>query len=128
MSNGVTQQELDSTFAATLALVVARVKDVLVTSTSAQVLLTFTPTVSGVFDIKNYFTVITGTTNVTITIAYADSVGARTDTLLSAQSCPPLNYNTVPWSIYAVAGTPIVVTITASVANQVHATSWIVGE
>lgn len=101
--------------------------DVQVTSTSAQTVATFTPTVKGNFFIPIYFRVVTGTTNVTITVTYADGSGVQTTTMISAQSTVVGSYSLVPLFINAVSGTAINVTVTASVANQVYASASIMG-
>jgi hypothetical protein len=113
--------------AAAVPSIVKEAQNVVLTTTGAQVLATFSPTVNGNFEIPIRFRVVGGTTSVTITISYTDGTGAVTDTVLNAQSCAPGPYNTVPWFIYAVAGAAITVTITASVANQVSASASIVG-
>lgn len=106
---------------------VATASDVQITGTTAQTIASFTPAAQGNFEVRLYFRVVTGTTNVTATITYADATGAQTLTLLNAQACAVGSYTTVPAFINAVSGTAITVQITSSVANQVYASSNIQG-
>jgi hypothetical protein len=101
--------------------------DVQITGTSAQQIASYTPTAKGNFVIYVYFRVVTGTTNVTITVTYADGTGAQTNTMLNAQSCAVGSYSLVPLLINATNAAAINVNVTASVANQVYASASIVG-
>lgn len=101
--------------------------DVQITGTTAQNVATFTPSVKGNFAVYIYFRVITGTTNVTVTVTYADGTGAQTNTMINAQSSAVGSYSLVPLAINANSGTAINVNVTASVANQVYASASILG-
>jgi hypothetical protein len=105
----------------------ASAKDVQITGTGAQQIATYTPSAAGNFVVYLYFRVVTGTTNVTISVTYADGTGAQTNTMLNAQASVVGSYSLVPLFINAAAGTPINVNVTASVANQVYASASIVG-
>jgi hypothetical protein len=98
-----------------------------ITSTSATSLTQYTPAAQGNFLIMVYYRVITATTNVTIQITYTDAGGAQTITVLNIQSTAVGSYSTLPVFINAAAGSPITVQITAGTANQVYASTSIVG-
>jgi hypothetical protein len=74
-----------------------------------------------------YFRVITGTTNVTVSVSYADGTGVQTNIMLNAQASTVGSDSLVPLFINAVSGNPINVNVTTSVANQVYASASIVG-
>jgi len=104
-------------------------KNVEVTSTAAQTILTFMPTTSGLYSIKSYLRVVTAATTVTLTIAFADSGGAQpyTPPALNAQSLAVGSHGVIAYDFEAVAGTPITLTVTAGTANQVYVTGALVG-
>lgn len=106
---------------------VASAKETQITGTSAQTLATYTPTASGNFEARASFRVVTGATNVTITVGYTSAGGAQTYTALNAQACAVGEYSIVPFAFNAVAGSAITIKITASVANQVYASAGITG-
>jgi hypothetical protein len=101
--------------------------DVQITGTSAQQIASYTPATKGNFIVYVYFRVVSGTTNVTISVTYADGTGAQTNTLLNAQPSAVGSYSLVPLFINATSAAPINVSVTASVANQVYASASIVG-
>lgn len=101
--------------------------DAQITGTTSQQIASYTPTSKGNFVVYVYFRVVTGTTNVTINVAYADGTGAQTNVMLNAQPSAVGSYSLVPLFINANSGTPIAVSVTASVANQVYASASIVG-
>jgi len=103
------------------------------TTTSASTVATFTPIVSGFFDIACHFR-ITANVSVGIQVTYAGSQGALTTTILNSTAYTynsaagaDNDYDTIPVTIRAVAGTAINVQFTASVANAVCAASNITG-
>lgn len=101
--------------------------DVQITGTSAQQIASYTPPAKGNFVVYVYFRVVTGTTNVTITVTYADGSGVQTNTMLNAQTSAVGSYSLVPLHINATNAAPINVNVTANVANQVYASASIVG-
>lgn len=105
----------------------ATASDVLLTGTGATTIATFTPTTNGNYFILLYYRVVTGTTNVTVAVTYADGTGAQTNTMLNAQSSAVGSYSLLPLFINAVSGTAINVNVTASVANQVRVSALIMG-
>lgn len=106
---------------------VASAKETQITGTAAQTVATYTPTASGNFEARASFRVVTGTTNVTIAISYTSVGGAQTYYALNAQACAVGEYSIVPFNFNAVAGQPITIKITASVANQAYASGGITG-
>ncbi len=110
-----------------VATVVALAQEVLITGTTAQTILSFTPPAQGVYEIKVYFRVVTGTTTVTAAATYDDVTGPQTDDLLPATSEAVGSYRTIPATIDATTAAAITVQVTASVANQVYATAVLIG-
>ena len=107
---------------------VGSASDTLLSTTALTSIATFTPTVAkGNYMIMVYYRVVTGTTNVTVQITYADGTGAQTNTMLNVQSCAVGSYSLIPLFINAVSGTAINVKVQASVANQVYASASIMG-
>lgn len=106
---------------------VASAKEVEITGTTAQTIAAYTPIANGNFEARASFRVVTGTTNVTITVSYNSAGGAQTYTALNAQVCVVGEYSIVPFAFNAVANQPITIQVTASVANQVYASGGITG-
>ncbi|KLU66294.1 hypothetical protein DEAC_c16930 [Desulfosporosinus acididurans] len=106
---------------------VASAKEMQITSTSAQTIASYTPAANGNFEARVSFRVVIAATNVTITIGYTSVGGAQTYTALNAQACPVGEYSIVPFSFNAIAGQPITIKVTASVANQIYASGGITG-
>jgi hypothetical protein len=104
-----------------------KANDVLITSTSAQQIVSYIPTSKNNFMVMIYYRVVTGTTNVTVQVTYNDGTGAQTNTMLNAQSSAVGSYSLIPLFINATNSAAITVSITASVANQVYASASIVG-
>lgn len=107
--------------------VMATASNTLLTTTSATTIITYTPTVQKNFLLGIYYRVITGTTNVTITVTYTDDTGVQTNTMLNAQSSAVGSYSLVPLFINAKPTGAITITATASVANQVYVSANIQG-
>jgi len=82
-------------------------------------IVTYAPPAAGNFLIGIYFTVITATTNVTVTVTWTDATGAQTLTLLNAVSEVTGSYTMVSFEINSVITSPITVTMTAGTASQV---------
>jgi hypothetical protein len=107
---------------------IAKASDVLITSTSAQQILTLTPHADGNYHVGLYFRVITGVTNVTLVLTWYDGSGSlKTDTIYSAQACPIGEYSIIPRTINAKTTGAITITMTASIANRVYASPSIEG-
>lgn len=112
------------------------ISNVEVTNTSAVDVITYTPNTPGNFEIDMYLR-ITGKTNVTVAVTYADDTGPQTKIMTyrpgglyfqcssGIQSYADGSYSLTPLFINSVAGTPIIVKVTASVANQVYVSSSI---
>ncbi len=110
-----------------VATVVTQAQEVEITGTTAQTILSFTPPAQGVYEIKVYFRVVTGTTTVTVAATYDDVTGAQVDDILPATSEVVGSYRTIPATIDATTAAAITVQVTASVANQVFATAVLIG-
>ncbi len=106
---------------------VASAQEVEVTVTTGQTVLTYTPTVSGPFQIGGYFRVVTAATTVGITVTYTDAAGAQTATLLASGSKAVGSYPLDPLVIDAIAGDAISVVVTAATIDQVYASAAIWG-
>ncbi len=123
----VANQATSGTFGVGATLASARNEEV--TSTSAQTILNFTPTTSGMYSVKSYLRVVTAATNITLTITYADSGGAQTYTpaALNNQSIAVGSHGVIAYDFEAMSGTAITLTVTAGTANQVYVTGALVG-
>ena len=106
---------------------VADATEVSITSTGATTLVSYTPTTDGKFLVLTYFTVSTAATVVTLTYSWTDSSGAQSSTIINAVSEPIGSYAINPFVVTAKSGSPINVTITCGTANQVVASSSIIG-
>ncbi len=106
---------------------VATASETLITGTTAQTIATYTPTAQGNFETRCSFRVITGATNVTVTVTYTSATGTQTLTALNAQPCAVGDYILDPFTFNSVSGSAISIQITASVANQVYASGGITG-
>jgi hypothetical protein len=100
--------------------VVARNRMAALDTTAATTLLTFTPPVSGLYQVGVAGTVQTAATDLTVSITYTDSVtqAAATLTLADAVS-EPVGPVSLSGFIAAQAGAAVTVTATAGTANQV---------
>jgi len=119
-------------------LPVANSKDTLITSTNTQTIASYTPIVSGNFEIKAYLRVLSAV-NVTILVNYTDVIGVQTKAILpentglfftstsGVQSYKAGSYPLKPLFINAKAGSTITLTAIASVANQAYISSAIAG-
>ena len=129
---------LDAAIAAKATAHLATASDVNVTVTTAQTIATYTPVANGNFELRAYLRIITGATNVQVTVTYKDATGTQSKDISYPRSgfyfpCSggqPFavgSYPLAPLFIYATTGAPIVVNITASVANQALISCAIVG-
>lgn len=121
ISNGTTWNPVSTSLPGTDAL------EVKLTSTSATTVASFTPTANKNFLVMVYLRVLTAATNVTVTVTYADAGGAVTNTLWPTQSLGVQSWSLPILPINAVAGTAIVVTVTAGTINQVYASASATG-
>jgi hypothetical protein len=94
-------------------------------ATTGSTIVTYAPTVAGNFLIGIYFTVVTATTNVTVTVTWTDATGAQTLTLLNAVAELVGSYTMVSFEINSVITSPITVAMTAGTASQVYASASI---
>ncbi|MEW9697934.1 hypothetical protein [Paenibacillus sp. SI8] len=107
---------------------VGSASDTQITTTGSTTIATFTPTVNkSNYMAMVYYRVVTGTTNVTVQVTYADGTGAQTTTLINAQSSAVGSYSLIPLFLNATTAAAINVIVQASVANQVYASASIVG-
>jgi len=104
----------------------ANAKDVLLTSTSATTIATFTPGANGNFIIFIYHRVVTATTTTTITVSWSDNTGSQSQTVINAQSNAVGSYITAPIYINSTTSA-ITVSATAGTANQLFVSANIVG-
>lgn len=103
------------------------VREVLLSSTSATTVASYTPAANGNFLVAVYFRVVTAATAVTVQITYSDAAGAQTMTLLNGVSEAVGSYSLPIAFISATTASPINVVVTAGTANQVYASAAIVG-
>lgn len=102
--------------------ILASVADQAVTTTSGP-LLSYTPSVAGIYSVKIAYSVITATTNVSLSLAWTDpSAGAQTFDILTSQSTPIGGWWTLEQTPNCKANTAITISGSASVAGQVTAT------
>ena len=88
-------------------------------ATTGTTIVTYAPPAAGNFLIGIYFTVITATTNVTVTVTWTDATGAQTLTLLNAVAEVTGSYTMVSFEINSVITSPITVSMTAGTVSQV---------
>jgi hypothetical protein len=103
----------------------ARTVDQQITTTSATSVATYTPSSTKGLWVALYYRVVTGTTNVTITVSYTDATGAQSYTALPLTSQAVGSYSMVPIFIVSTAAA-VTVQFTAGTANQVFASASIV--
>ena len=103
--------------------------NLLLTTTTATTVLSYTPKTEGLYTAKVYLRVITASTEVTVTLTYDDSGGSQTYTpaALNAQTLAVGSYSMVDYSFEATPSAAIALTVTAGTANQVYVTSALVG-
>ena len=104
----------------------ANANDVKIVNTTEQAIASYLPAAGGNFVVYACFRVTTAATLVTVKLTYRNAGGDQTDVLFN-QTAPVGDWRLVPAFINAVAGTPIHVKITADTANQVYASSTIMG-
>lgn len=117
---------------------VANSKDLLINSTNSQTIASYTPSVSGNYEIKAYLRVLSAV-NVTIFVNYTDVTGAQTKAILpenlglsfptstGIQAYKTGSYVLKPLFINAKAGSTITLIAASSIANQVYISSAIAG-
>jgi len=114
------------------------INDVKLTTTSATNIITYTPSQQGNFKINVYLRVL-AVANIIVSASYTDTTGAQTKTMLSernglyfpcssgVQSYVSGSYALKALFINSMKDTPIVISVTASVANQVYASALVMG-
>lgn len=114
------------------------ISDFKLTTTSIINILTYTPVQQGNFKIDVYLRVLAAA-NITVSISYTDSTGAQAKTMLSErnglyfpcnsgiQSYAIGSYYLKSLLINAMKNTPIIISITSNVANQVYASALVMG-
>lgn len=98
---------------------VASFQETEITGTTVQTVLTYTPRANHNFELNLSFSVITASTNVTITVTYTDARGTQTYPWLPITLVPVGPYALIPFSFNAVTSGAITVTVTAGTINQV---------
>lgn len=114
------------------------ISDVKLTTTSPVNVLSYTPSKQGNFKIDVYLRVL-AESNIKVSVSYTDSTGSQVKTILSERSglyfpCSTGtqlyavgSYCLKPLIINALKDTPIVISITSSVANIVYASALVMG-
>jgi len=99
-----------------------RVRRVLLTTTAATTVLSWTPPVTGSYAVALYASVVTAATATTLTVSWTDpdTGTSQSLTVANAQSLPVGATPFGTYHIVAQAGSPIAVTATAGTANQVR--------
>ena len=99
-----------------------------ITTTGGQSLWSWTPPANGLYTVKCYLRV-TATTTVTVTVTYTDSGGSQTYTpdAVNAQSLSAGSYSMIDYSLEATSGGAISLSVNVNTANQVYATTALVG-
>lgn len=117
---------------------VALADDILITSILEQTIASYMPTTKGNFEVRAYLR-IQGPVNVVVTISYDDETGPQTKTMVHHRDGLyfPCNLGVLPYAagsysleslfINTKSTSPIVVKVTANVANLVYASTSIVG-
>lgn len=103
----------------------ASVQDVEVTGTTAQTILSYTPTAKGNFKLGLYFRVVTATTTVTLEVTYTDASGAQTITVINALSEAVGSYSLTDFMINAESTAAIEIIATAGTADQLYVSASI---
>jgi hypothetical protein len=114
------------TYTARKSLVVARANRILLTTTATTAIMTVTPQRTSLLEVSTYFSVITASTNVTITLSYTDpDAGAISYPILALTSEPVGAHPQPSVLILARGGTQVQLLFTAGTANQVTASGAI---
>jgi len=106
------------------ATVNASVSEFLLATTAQTTVATFTPASQRNYVVFIYYRVITGSTNVTLTVTWTDSAGAQTSTPVNVVATAVGSYILAPIYINSTSAA-ITVKATASVANQLYVSSSI---
>lgn len=110
-----------------VATVVAYAYEVELTGTAAQIVCQFTPTVDGLFEIRAYFRVVTGTTTVNVYATFTDASNtAQTIQLLPSTSEAVGDYSCLSVTVGATTSNFITLWGSATVANQVYVSGAII--
>ncbi len=109
-----------------VATVVAYAYETELTGTGTVNVCVFTPTVNGLFEVRCYFRVVTGTTTVNVYAYYTDATATvQTIQLLPSTSEAVGDYSCLSVTLGATTGGPVVLVAQASVANQVFVSGTI---
>jgi hypothetical protein len=101
------------------------VSDMKLTTTSATTVSTLTPVLQGNYSVKLYYRVVTGATNLTITLTYTDGSGSQTQTPVNVTGQAVGSYEINSLFFNATTGGAITVSATAGTANQVYVSATI---
>ena len=111
-----------------VATVVAYAYETELTGTGTANVCVFTPTTNGLFEVRAYFRVVTGTTTVNVYAYYTDATATvQTIQLLPSTSEAVGDYSCLSVTLGATTGGPLVLVAQASVANQVYVSGAILG-
>lgn len=121
-NNGLLEANPDLT--ATISSV-ANVSNLELTSTSATTIVSYTPSSQGNYLVMVYYSVITASTDLTLTLTWTDSTGSQSYTWVNGTSQAVGSYNVLPVFINSIASV-ITVTATAGTANQVYISGSII--
>jgi hypothetical protein len=102
----------------------ANANHVLLATTSPTTIVTYTPSTSGNYEISLYYSIVTATTDVTITLSWTDSVGAQTSNFMPLTSTAVGSYMIATTYINST-NAAITVSATAGTANHVYVSSTI---
>lgn len=109
-----------------VATVVAYAYETELTGTGTANVCVFTPTTNGLFEVRAYFRVVTGTTTVNVYAYYTDETATvQTIQLLPSTSEAVGDYSCLSVTLGATTGGPLVLVAQASVANQVFVSGTI---
>jgi hypothetical protein len=107
---------------------VSNASNVQLTSTGATDVISITTGFAGNNVIYTSYRVVSGTTNVTLTLTYVDQTGSQTQTIVSAATPTPVGtYCEAPIYINTTNISSLKVTATASIANNVYVSSSVIG-
>lgn len=99
---------------------VARPSETPLTTTNATTILTYTPSIAGLFRVSGYVRVTGATTTVTLTLTYTSNSGAQTYTIWNAQNLAVGDHGFLPFTFQDVSGDAITLSATAGTASQVY--------
>jgi hypothetical protein len=119
-TDAVNKNYVDAAFADIIVPIVMNNSNLLLTTTSATNVVSYSPIVSGDFVVYIYYRVITAPTTITINVTWWDGSGSQSLTALATTLESVGSESVAPIYLTAVTGVPIVVTATAGTINQVY--------